>query len=309
MKGSGEHWKVWGQYIAVIGAYAACYRLAYQLSVSHWELTVGFRLCCLLVVPVRLWPALAFGEFLPVLENAFLSMDQFGPVWASAASVPQIVVCMACMLPLRRRWTVWTPGDQIRMHYLVVAALCCALMSALRDTTTLWIALASSTKDWGPGTSVSIGFSAYLLGGYLGALTLAPAMLAVQDRMRVQGSSAEAIWRSPLLRDLCLWVLPVLAVLAWQATIHAGYVQQAVRLTMLIPVIGMAYRHGWHGTAWAGAVASIAMALTSNAMRDPAVIECQIALAFVLSAALLMGGRTQPAAHQGSQRNAISVGT
>ena len=297
MKGSGEHWKAWGQHIAVVGAYAACYRLAYQLSVSHWELTVGLRLCCLLIVPVRLWPALALGEFLPVLENALLYMDDLGPAWAAAASVPQIVVCMACMLPLRRRWTLWMPNGQVRMQYLVFAALTCALMSALRDTTALWIALASSSQDWGPSVSVAIGFSAYLLGGYLGALTLAPAMLAIRDQIN-KTDSLTAVWRSPLFRDLCVWAVPVLVLLAWQANIHAGYVQQVARLAMVIPVIGMAYRHGWHGTALAGMVASIAMALTSSAMRDPVLIECQVALAFVLSACLLVGGRTKPAAQR-----------
>nr|WP_063572194.1 MASE1 domain-containing protein [Luteibacter rhizovicinus] len=295
MKGSGEHWKAWGQHIAVIGAYAACYRLAYQLSMSHWELTVGLRLCCLLIVPVRLWPALAFGELLPVIENAFLSMDEFGPVWALAASVPQIVVCMACMLPLRQRWALWGPDGRIRMPYLVSAALCCALMSALRDSTTLWIALASVSKDWGPGVSVSIGFSAYLLGGYLGALTLAPALFAIREQVR-KTHSLTAVLRSTLFRDTCAWVVPVLVILAWQATLHAGYVQQAARLAMVLPVIGMAFRHGWHGAALAGMGASIAMALTSTVMRDPMLIECQVALAFVLSAALLMGGKTQPAA-------------
>lgn len=302
MKGSGEHWKVWGQHIAVIGAYAACYRLAYQLSVSHWELTVGLRLFCLLIVPVRLWPALAFGEFLPVLENALLSVDQFGPVWASAASVPQIVVCMACMMPLRQRWTLWRQDGRIRMPYLISAALCCALMSALRDTTTLWIALASLSKDSGAEDSISVGFSAYLLGGYLGALTLAPALLAIRDRVS-KTQSVTAVWRSTLFRDTCAWVVPVLVILAWQATLHAGYTQQAARLAMILPVVGMAYRYGWHGAALAGMGSSIAMALTSTLMRDPMLIECQVVLAFVLSAALLMGGKTQPAAQM------VSTGT
>jgi two-component system sensor histidine kinase UhpB len=297
VKGSGEHWKVWGQHLAVVGAYAACYRLTYQLSMSHWELTVGFRLCCLLIVPVRLWPALALGEFLPVLENALLSMDRFGPAWALAVSVPQIVLCMACMKPLRQRWTLWTPDGRIRMSYLVSAALCCALMSALRDTAAVWVALASSSQDWGPEVSVSIGFAAYLLGGYLGALTLAPAVLAIRDRIMKAGSLT-AVWRSTLIRDVSVWVVPILVILAWQATIHAEYAQQAARLAMVLPVIGMAYRHGWHGAALAGMAASIAMALTSTIMRDPAVIYCQVALAFVMSAALLMGGKTQPAAQR-----------
>ena len=295
MKGSGEHWKVWGQHIAVIGAYAACYRLANQLSVSHWELTVGLRLFCLLVVPVRLWPALAFGEFLPLIENAFLSMDQFGSAWALAVSVPPIVLCMACMKPLRQRWTLWTPDGRIQTSYLVFAALCCALISALRDTAAVWVALASSSTDWGPGVSVSIAFSAYMLGGYLGALTVAPAAFAMRDRI-TNSHSLTAVWRSSLVRDTCAWVIPAVVILAWQGTIHAGYAQQAARLAMILPVIGMTYRHGWQGAALAGMVASIAMALTSTVVRDPAVIYCQVALALTLSSALLMGGRTKPAA-------------
>jgi two-component system, NarL family, sensor histidine kinase UhpB len=295
VKGSGEHWKAWGQHIAVIGAYAACYRLAYQLSVSHWELTVGLRLCCLLIVPVRLWPALAFGELLPALENAFVSMGDFGPAWALAVSVPQIVLCMACMKPLRQRWALWTPDGRIRMSYLVFAALCCALMSALRDTAAVWVALASSSRDWGPGVSVTIGFSAYLLGGYLGALTLAPALLAIRDQV-VKTHSLIAVLRTTLFRDTCAWVVPLLVILAWQATVHAGNAQYVARLAMILPVVLMMYRHGWHGAALAGAIASIAMALTSTVMRDPALINCQLALAFVLSGALLMGGKTQPAA-------------
>lgn len=294
---SKEHWKAWGQHVAVAAAYAAFYRIAYELSVAHWELTVGFRLCCLLLVPMRLWPALALGEFLPVLENALACFDDFGPAWLLAASVPQIVVCMAGMKPLRQWGALRDPDGRIRMSYVITAALCCALLSALRDTASLWIALMALSKDGSPGPLLSIGFSAYLLGGYLGSLTLVPTMLALQDRWRAT-PLVSAVLRNPLLRDMCIGVVPVLVALTWLAnTAEAPGAQQFARLAMILPMVVMAWRHGWHGTAIAGTGASIALALTSHIVRDPAVIYCQIALALVISAGLMVGGKRSPATH------------
>lgn len=142
---------------------------------KNFPITVGFRLCCLLLVPMRLWPALALGESLPVLENAFACIDDFGPAWVLAAAVPQIVVCMAGMKPLRRWGALRCPDGRLRMGCVIAATLCCALLSTLRDTTSL---MALST-DGSPGPLLWVGFSAYLLGGYLGGLTLVPTMLAL----------------------------------------------------------------------------------------------------------------------------------
>jgi glucose-6-phosphate-specific signal transduction histidine kinase len=293
---STKHWLVWGQYLAVAAAYAAFYRVAFQLSVSHWELTVGFRLCCLLLVPMRLWPALALGEFLPVMENALTRIDVFGSAWALAVCVPQIVVCMAGMKPLRRWGSLRMPDGTIRMGYVIVATLCCAFLSTLRDTAALWAALSSSSTETAPWSTLSIGFSSYLLGGYLGGLTVAPAILAIQDRMQVE-VSLRALWHSPLFRDVCVWLLPVLTVLTLQANAATALgEQQLLRLAMILPMVSMSWRYGWHGAAVAGSAASLAMALTSDSMRDPAVIYCQAALALSFSASLLLGGRPQPAA-------------
>lgn len=302
MTKSTKHWLVWGQYLAVAAAYAAFYRVAYQLSVSHWELTVGFRLCCLLLVPLRLWPALALGEFLPVVENALAWMDKFGPAWVLAASVPQIVICMAGMKPLRRMGTLRAPDGSIRMGYVIVATLCCALLSTLRDTASLWVALTSTSPDAAPWGSLSIGFSAYLLGGFLGGLTLAPVMLAVQERMAPE-PTLSTLWHSPLFRDVCVWLAPVLIGLTIQANAAvASETLQLLRLAMILPMLGMAWRYGWHGAAIAGSAASLAMALTSDTMRDPELIYCQAALALAFSAALLLGGLPRPAAQPALQQ-------
>ncbi|UPG88501.1 MASE1 domain-containing protein [Luteibacter aegosomaticola] len=303
MSASTEHWRVWGQHLAVAAVYAAVYRVAYQLSISHWELTVGLRLGCLLLVPMRLWPALALGELLPVFESALLCMESFGLAWLLAASVPQIVICMAAMKPLRLWGSVRAPDGQVRIGYVLTAALCCALLSALRDTASLWVALMSSSPDGGVSATLATGFSTYLFGGYLGGLTVVPAMLAVQDQMGKLPTFG-ALWRSSLFRDSCLWLIPVLAMLVWQANnSEVSDVRQLARLAMMLPMAVMAWRYRWHGTAIAGSAASVALALTSHAVRDPAVMYCQVALALAISAGLIMGGKASLAAHAVLQKS------
>jgi two-component system, NarL family, sensor histidine kinase UhpB len=293
---STEDWRVWGQHLAVAAVYASVYRVAYQLSISHWELTVGLRLGCLLLVPMRLWPALALGEFLPSLENALLSEGTFGPAWALAASVPQIVLCMLAMKPLRRWGAVRDIDGQVRIGYLVTATLCCALLSTVRDMAVLLVALTSSTEA-AVGANLVTGFGVYSLGGYLGGLTVVPAMFAIVDSLG-ELPSFGSLWRSALVRDTCFFLMPVLAMLVWQAnTTEVPEARQLARLAMMLPMAAMAWRHRWHGTAMAGAGASIALVLTSHAVRDPAVMYCQVALALAISGGLLMSGKTRLAAH------------
>lgn len=292
--GSTVHWNAWGQHVAIAAAYGACYQLAYHFSVSHWALTVGLRLSCLLLVPIRFWPALALGEFLPVFEHALLCMPEFGAWWSLAASVPQIVLCMAVMKPLRIHRQLRDANGCIQMKYVVVSALLCAVMSTVRDTASLWVLLSTSSKDWGAGSSLMIGFSAYLLGGYLGALTVTPTILAVYDRCRNMNVTIRAFVTSQLFRDTCFWISPLLVGLAWCAlAASGGLITQAARLSMLFPLLIATMRYGWHGTAVSGLLASVAMAMTSTTVRDPAIIHCQIALAFMLSAGLLLGSRSE----------------
>jgi glucose-6-phosphate-specific signal transduction histidine kinase len=152
-----------------------------------------------------------------------------------------------------------------------------------------------------PWDSLSIGFSAYLLGGFLGGLTLAPVVLAIQDRMAPE-PTLRTLWHSPLFRDVCVWLIPVLVVLTMQANAGASTgAVQLLRLAMILPMLSLAWRYGWHGAAIAGSAASLAMALTSDTMRDPALIYCQAALALAFSAALLLGGLPRPAAQPALQ--------
>lgn len=292
MNGLTARSTAWGQHIAVAAAYAACYEVTRHVTFSHWILTAGLRLSCLLLVPVRFWPALALGEALPMAENAALSMPDFGVAWAVSASVPMIVLCMAWIKPLRNHWSLYAPSGQLRMGVVLAATMGCAILTAVKTVVTLMTALLATPDAW-PDISVPTYFWAYVLGAYLGALTLTPSILALHERATSDASGrAPSIWRSPLLRDVVGWVAPSLAGLAWLAlaTSHDG-AREMARLAMMLPVLGLALRHGWHGTAIAGMGASIALAATGTVLLEPAMIQCQVILALFLSVALTIGAK------------------
>lgn len=284
-------WHRWGQYIAIASAYAAAYEVVRHITYSHWTLTAGLRLACLLLLPFRYWPALAVGETLPLVENAWLCETNFGPAWALSSSVPMIVLFMACVKPLRVRWTLYDDRGQLRMELLLAATLGCALITAVSTSLTLETALLSSPGAW-PDISLVNYFWAYILGAYLGALTLTPILLALAERARqIPNTRLGDVSRSPMLRDVLLW-LPVLAVLTTLAIATTDdTIRQLARLGLLWPTIALAWRHGWHGTAVGGFAASVALAMTGTVLLDPAMVRAQVVLALALSGLLAVGPR------------------
>lgn len=288
------YWTRWGQHLAIAAAYAACYQLTLSLSFPQWLLTAGLRLACMLLLPVRFWPALILGEGLPLLENAILCAPDFGVPWAILQALPMVVLWTPLLKPMRQRWSVYDANGGVRMSVILWATLGTSIITALSTTIRLVLALRHTPGKW-PDIVAADYFFAYLLGAYLGALTLTPVILALRERLRaLQGEplTVTAIWRSPLLRDTVWWVLPALAALVWtaQATHHDG-VRLVVRLALLWPVIGLAWRHGWHGAAVGGMAASVALAMTAQGPLDPATIRVQVLLSVTLSIALWTGAR------------------
>lgn len=291
---SATHWAVWGQHLAIAAAYAACYELARYVSLPQWSLAAGLRLACLLLLPMRYWPALALGEGLPLLEVALLCASQFGMGWAVAQAVPMIVLWMALLKPLRLRWSITDAQGRLRMPLILVAALGTSVITAASTMIRLMLALQHDPGKWPEASSQD--FFAYLLGAFLGALTLTPVVLAVYERYRDHQDgtmSLSKVWKSSLLRDSIWWVLPTLAGLAWiaLATQENGVCQMA-RLAMLWPVVGLTWRHGWHGAAVGGMSASIALAVTIHGPIDPVAIRVQVILALAIAGCLWAAANT-----------------
>ncbi|MDQ0010985.1 glucose-6-phosphate-specific signal transduction histidine kinase [Luteibacter jiangsuensis] len=292
MGGTNRDPFAWGRYVAVAGAYAACYELTRYFSFSHWTLTAGLRLACLLMAPKRYWPALAVGEALPIAEMAILHASLYGTLWAILASIPPILVCMPAVAWLRSRTTLLRPNGQINMGMIMLATLVCAMVTATDNS----LVLATVVMDDGspaPSPTLPI-FLAWALGSYLGALTLTPTIVALRERLAAQPGGVvawRAVWRSSLTRDALLIVIPSLALLMIAASQATDGALQCARIAMSVPVVVLTWRHGWHGAAIGGMLASIAMASTSFQLQNPAMIQAQVVLAFVISTSLLFGIR------------------
>ncbi|KAF1007235.1 MAG: hypothetical protein GAK28_01874 [Luteibacter sp.] len=295
-------WDKWGQHVAIAAAYAGCYELAHYLSFPQWALTAGLRLSCLLLLPIRYWPALALGEFVPLAEVALLSVDKFGIYWSIAEAVPMVVLWMIVMKPLRQHWSVLDSEGRIRMPLIFLAALGTAIITAIASVLSIIPAiLHSSTGTWpDPNTGWPGYLLAHTLGSYLGSLTLAPAILALRERfLRIEDETLRFshVWHSLLLRDVLWWMLPSLAAItAMAAMSNDDLMRQVARLALIGPVLTMTWRHGWHGTAIGGMAASVALAISAaianpSLRADPATIQIEAILALMLTGALLVGAR------------------
>jgi two-component system sensor histidine kinase UhpB len=291
-------WNTWGQYVAVAAAYEGLYEITYHVSFPQFLLTTGLRLAFLLLLPTRFWLAIAIGESVPLLEHALFCADKFGWAWAVLASVPTVALWAPLLKTLLDHWPLHDERGRLRMPVILGATFGTAIITAAITTLTLVAALQHAPGKWPDLSPVSFFFS-YALGGYLGALTLTPTLLALYERFRsthMEAFSVALLWRSRLLRDVVCWVLPALAALVWLAqTTGDDAVRQIARLALLSPVISLAWRHGWHGTAVGGMAASFALALTASGLIDVMTLQVQLVLAVVLSAALLLGGRYRTA--------------
>jgi glucose-6-phosphate-specific signal transduction histidine kinase len=296
--GHALSWQRWGQHLALAAAYGAVYEVARHLSFPQWMLTAGLRLGCLFLLPTRFWPALALGEGIPLLEVAALNVERFGFAWAVSEAVPMVVLWMALMKPLLDRWSIHDERGQVRMNLILVAALGVAAITAVATMLTALTAIIHTpTGAWPDPNTGFVGYlCAYFLGAYLGALTLTPTVLALHERFRGLGGKPltfSLVWRSPLLRDTLGWVLPVLAVLSW-LTMDAGHegLRQVARFALVLPVLVMAWRHGWHGASVGGMCASIALAVVApGPLADAATIQVEAVLALVVSGSLLVAVR------------------
>ncbi|WP_445144240.1 MASE1 domain-containing protein [Dyella sp. Tek66A03] len=291
----------WMGHVAVALAYAASYMLLRSMSVSHWNLPAGLRVACLLLVPYRYWPALIVGEALPVTYLGWSNQQDFGWVWASLMSIPPILFSAPAFAWCRRRMPLFHADGRVNMAMVLSTILVGALVTALASTATL-ATMQMPHGQQAPAVTARIVLG-YFLGGFMGALTLAPAALALRPwlaRLRTPVAWLAAL-RGRFFSDVALGVVPPLLLLTWLASVGNAETMQVCRIAMFLPVAWMTLRHGWPGAAAAGTLASVAVQLTETVVRDPSVIQAQTLIAFAISTLLLLGSRLAP--HAAGQRD------
>jgi len=298
--------RAWGRHVVVCIAYALSYALFRDISVSHWNLPAGLRVACLLLFPYRYWPALLIGEMLPVDYHAWHCLDEFGWRWTALAAVPPILPLMGVVAWARRHARLLLGAHQINMGMLLGVILVGAVVTATGNAIVLAAAQVAPGVTYAP-IDAQILFG-YFLGNYLGALAIAPTVIAVylwQVRSPSELHDGQ-LWRSRLAKDTLIGVLTPLLVLMGLVFSSQGDSMQVFRIAMFLPVVWLTSRHGWQGAALGGTLASLAVTMTSSIVRDPGVIQAQALIAFAITTLLMLGSRI---AHQAHAQHATHMDT
>ncbi len=289
----GSRWNVWLQHGAVALGYALGYALLRQVSWSHWLLFAGYRLSVLLLVPYRYWPALVVGEMGPLAYVSLSCLESFGWVWSSVMLVPPIALAMPVIRACRDRLNMIPVRGPVRMGAVLVCTLAVSSLWTVANAVALMAAKAPPNF---PPIDYGVEVSRWFIGNYLGILTLTPLVLMVWEgrakRAGSWGTTIQHALRDRLAIESAALVMPALALLVWIGLEASGEgSRQVARMLMFLPVIGLALRHGWHGAAIGGTVASIAVVLTMPERYDTATLQAEVFVAFATTSMLLFGSR------------------
>jgi len=291
--GKGLWGRAWVRHIAVATAYGTVYVAFRQLSLAQWQITAGLRLTVLLLAPYRYWPALIVGEFGYYAAVGYVCSAVWGVAWGLACAVPGIAYVAPVIYWARKRWpSILRDATHINVGRLLGYALLSSVPLMLRDVG-LFFVIKNLPADY--IVNYSNLSSDYFIGSYLGILTVTP--LALLGYQKLAGKKwrelQSGIENSRLVFESVCLGLPVLAFLLWigfSAPPHS-LARQMAQVAMFLPVVWLAFRHGWQGAAAGGAAASCAVMLLMPERSDPMTIQAESILSFAISTMLIMGAR------------------
>jgi len=275
---------------AVAVAYLVALFLFRQVSIPHWIILTGFHLAMLMLVPYRYWPALFIGDAARLAYISIACIDRNGALWAAVNAIPSIAYEAPVVWWFRERWRLFPSKGSVNMPALVF----CSLIIAAIATVETIVQIHLTTLQ--PGYVMHYGETAarLMLGNFMGVLTITPTALVLYQ------SWADAKWRGPewLHRALdsrhflecAFFVLPALAFLEWIGH-DVPDLRGVAQMAMFLPVVAMAFRHGWQGAAVTGTMASIGIVLLMPETNDPVTLQAETLVALAISTMLLVGAR------------------
>jgi two-component system, NarL family, sensor histidine kinase FusK len=284
---------VWLQHAVVAVAYALGYVLLRQISWSHWVLFAGYRLSVLMLTPYRYWPALIVGELGPMGYTSLSHTETFGWLWSSVMIVPPIALAMPAVKFCRERLGMLPAKGQVQMGFVLLCTLAVSTIWTLANAAALSVAQLPPSL---PMIDYGVELSRWFVGNFLGILTVVPLVLLVRGEWPRRGSTLWAIClqvlRSRLVLETFGLLIPALALLVWIGVdARSEGSRQVAQMLMFLPVVALALRHGWHGAAVGGTVASLCVVLTMPEHYDTNTLQSEVFVAFAISSMLLFGSR------------------
>ena len=274
----------------VAGVYLAALFLFRAVSVQHWIILTGFHLAILMLVPYRYWPALFVAGTARQAYVSYICFDQFGLPWAAFNMIPSFAYEAPVVWWFRERWRLFPSRATVNMPVFVL----CALIIAAIATAGTIAGVQLETLPPGYVVHYDTVTARLLLGNFMGVLTVAPIALVAYQSFVAEDMQWQrwlsALLESRLLIEGVLGVLPVIAFLVWLGD-HNPQFRAMVQMAMFLPVIFMAFRHGWQGAAVAGTLASLGIVTLMPATNDPATMQAETLVAMAISTMLLVGAR------------------
>ena len=292
----------WQQQLLVAVFFCGAYLLVRHLSLvyfAHWMPQAGIWLGGVLLLPRRLWTALLLANVMALIPGAYACFGQYGWGGSLIHLIPISAFAMIVAWPLREHLPGAISGkyllESVSAKHMVALLGCVFAFALLTAADGTWqYALTVLPGQNGPAL-IRLWAPRYVLGNYLGCLTVVPLALAVHEATRRADS-----WRSLLremghsrllLEGVVLGLSCVGLLTAMGAGVAGDMWRQAARMALFLPVAWMAVRYGWQGAAVGGTAASIGIMLSMPAQYDPGIINAQNFMAIFLSVLLPLGAK------------------
>ncbi len=285
--------EAWLRQVAVVVLYGTAVSLFRDISISHWLVLGGLCLSALLITPYRYWTALLLGEMASLAHFSYLFVDRMGVAWALANLVPSLMLIAPVAYWARERGRLFSQVHNVRMGTLL---LCALLIASILTLNSLGLVMTATLPSGYPTLDYASLSAKWLLGNYLGILTITPLTLFIYQEISHSNwvDIKRKIAQSRLALEIVGVLLPSLVFLIWiglNASTTTPQTRQIVQFAMFLPVVWLALRHGWHGAAVGGTSASVAILALMPHRYDIDTIQAEILIAFVISTMLLMGAR------------------
>jgi len=276
------------RFAGVVIGYGLLFAGLHTISFSHWVVFNGLRMAALLLLPYRYWPAILLGEAASLTVESMHHVEQNGLAWAFAHAVPGCLFVMPAVILCRKK-LIAQQQDVLQVADMLLYALLASLLL------TAWNFITLSVTKTLPGFAMpppEVIAARWAIGNFLGILTLCPMVLATWDVLNrnTANTLAARIVRSGFLME-CLGLAAPIAVAAVLYASHVPSEQKLAQVMMIVPVVALALRHGWHGAAAGGFVASTAIIIMMPSLYDHDTLQAETFIAFAMCTMLMLGAR------------------
>lgn len=279
---------IW-KHVAIVAAYAVGLWLFRQIIIPHYVLLTGVRVAALALVPYRYWPALIIGEEFALVPMTITYWTQFGAIWSLLNLLPATALMAPVVYVARQRGQMIGKAGQVNVIVLLICALAIAAVCTAYN---LLMASSAIVPENAPKLHYDQLAGQWLLGNFLGILTLVPTVFACHEGMTRHGWKrwmSHAVESRVVFESACL-IVPMLALLLWIGFTFP-HVRSVAQVCLFLPVVWLALRHGWEGAAFGGTMASLAVVVLMPERFDHGTMQAEVIVAFAISTMLLAGAR------------------